>query len=91
MGVKSPSTSASGAAIIVDINQYNAALGAGTSLWAAQADQPQIPAAFSVGSATGFTAFSTLYVGSFLGFDIDQVGSTVAGSDLTITVIARSS
>ncbi len=84
-------TTASGAAIIVDINQHATPIGAGTSMFTNTANQPQIPALFSAGSATSFDAIGTFYTGSYLGIDIDQVGSTVAGSNLTITIVMRSS
>lgn len=84
-------TSAFGQTVIVDVNQYNNQLAAGTSMFTAQADQPQIPSAFATGSATTFTAIGTLYSGSYLGVDLDQAGSTVAGSNLTVTIISRSS
>ena len=85
------STTASGSAIVIDLNQYNHLNAAGTSLFTDTASQPQIPALFAAGSSLNFSAFPTLFAGSFLGFDIDQVGSTVAGSNLTITLIARAS
>ena len=83
-------TAPTGDSLLVDINQYNAVLGASTSLFANTGNQPTIPATAFVGSGLTF-AIGALHAGSFIGFDIDRVGSTGAGSNLTITVVARSS
>jgi len=84
-------TSASGASTIIDILQYNHLVLAGTSMFAANGDKPFIPAGASAGSSTTFTSINTFYAGSYLGFNIDQVGSVVPGSNLTITIIGECS
>ena len=82
-------TGPTGQALIVDVNQYNNTIASGTSLFTA-ANRPQIADGSNVGSSNTF-AIPTLHAGSYLGFDIDQVGSTNAGSNLTITLITRTS
>lgn len=74
-------TAPTGATLIVDVNLN------GTSIFATtQANRPTI-------AASGFTAQGgapdtvTVPVGGYLTADVDQVGSTVAGSNLTVTAV----
>lgn len=70
-------TTPTGAALILDINKN------GTSIWNTnQGNRLQIAAAATSGSQTTFDT-STLAEGDYLTLDIDQIGSTVAGADLT--------
>ena len=73
-------TAPTGAAIICDIHKN------GTTIFTTQANRPQIAAgAYSgVSVAPDVTALAET---DLLTFDIDQVGSTIAGADLTIEVI----
>ena len=68
-----------GADLILDIN-YN-----GSTIWSTQANRLTIAAADADGIATQ-TSFNTtsLAENGILSLDIDQVGSTVAGEDLTV-------
>lgn len=76
-------TAPTGAAIIVDINKN------GTSIWNTnQANRLQIAAAANSGSQTSFDTTS-LAEGDYLSLDIDQVGSTVAGADLTVELYCQ--
>lgn len=71
-----------GAALIFDINKN------GTSIWnATQANRIQIAAADADGKATQ-TSFDTTALAEedVLTIDVDQVGSTIAGSDATIAI-----
>jgi len=71
-------TAPTGASIIVDINVN------GTSIWGATpANRLTVAAAAQTGSQTTFDTTS-LVEGDILTVDLDQVGSTVAGVDLTI-------
>lgn len=78
-----------GQAVIVDVNQYNNVLGASTSVFAS-ANRPQVAASANVGSSLTF-AIGNLYAGSYLGFDLDQIGTTTTGGNLTIGVYTRTS
>ena len=78
-----------GANIIVNVGQFGTPISA-MSAFFTDALRPIISTGGSVGSA-GTISNNVLFVGSFLGFSIDQVGTTTVGSDLTVTVIARSS
>lgn len=72
-------TAPTGAALIIDINKN------GTTIWTTQGNRGQIAAAGSSNSTTTFDVTS-LAAGDYLDLDIDQVGSTVAGADLTIVL-----
>jgi hypothetical protein len=75
----SVSTAPTGATIIVDVNRD------GTTIFTTQSARPAI-------AISGFTAkvtnpaVTTIADGSYLTVDIDQIGSTIAGSDLTVAV-----
>jgi hypothetical protein len=47
--------------------------------------RPQIADSAFVGSSSDF-AVATLVDGDFLTVDIDQIGSTIAGADLVVTI-----
>lgn len=75
-------TQPTGAAIIVDVNKN------GTTIYSTQSARPQI--AVSTNSATGNSpAITTFASGDYITVDIDQIGSTVAGSDLTVMIRVR--
>jgi hypothetical protein len=75
-------TAPTGAALIVDVNKN------GTTIYTDQSKRPSVAA--GTNSATGnepaVTAFAA---GDYLTVDVDQVGSTATGSDLTVTVRVR--
>jgi hypothetical protein len=73
-------TAPTGASLIIDINKN------GTSLWNTNpGNRPTIAAGDTSASGTSFDTTS-LVEGDILTIDTDQVGSTVSGSDLTITL-----
>jgi hypothetical protein len=72
----------SGAAVIVDVNKN------GTTVFTTQANRPSIAAAGFV-STKVTPDVTTLSDGDYMTVDIDQIGSSVAGSDLTVTVLLR--
>lgn len=76
----SVNTAPTGAAILVDVNKN------GTTIWSTQGNRPTIAiSGFTSGSVTNMNT-TALAAGDYLTVDIDQVGSTVAGADLTVTV-----
>lgn len=77
-------TAPTGAAIIVDVNK------GGTTIFTTQANRPQVAIGANVGNSTSIDVASWTD-GEYLTFDIDQIGSTVEGSDLTVTVVFRRS
>jgi len=71
-------TAPTGAAMIADLNV------GGTSLWASnQGNRPTIAAAANSGTGTSFDTAS-LADGDVLTLDVDQVGSTIAGGQITL-------
>lgn len=75
-------TAPTGADLIIDIN-----IG-GTSVWnSTQANRVKVAADATSGTQTSFDTTS-LSEGDVLTVDIDQIGSTIAGADLTITLKA---
>lgn len=80
----SVNTAPTGASLIVDVNKN------GTTIFTTQANRPTI-------AASGFTDTGTPDIdgderdidpGDYIQIDIDQVGSTVPGSDLTVQLLA---
>jgi len=75
-------TAPSGAAIIVDVNKN------GITIFTTQANRPQITAGQYTGDS-GTPNVTNLAEGDKLIIDIDQIGSTIAGADLTVEVVAE--
>lgn len=75
-------TAPTGATVIVDVNKN------GTTIYSTQSARPAI--AISGFSANGNSpAITTFATGDYITVDIDQIGSTVAGSDLTVLIRLR--
>lgn len=74
-------TAPTGASVIVDINKN------GTTIFSTQGNRPTIAAGTNDSGAIVAPNVTTLAVGDYLTVDIDQVGSTLAGSDLTVEVV----
>lgn len=70
-------TGPTGAALIFDINKN------GTTIWSTQANRIQIAAGAIEGTQTSFNTTS-LAEGDIITIDVDQIGSTIAGQDITI-------
>ncbi|MEQ4716097.1 hypothetical protein [Nonomuraea sp. B19D2] len=74
-------TAPTGAALIVDVNKN------GTTVFGTQANRPTIAAGSNTsGKVTGMSV-TTVAVGEYLTVDVDSVGSTVAGSNLTVQIM----
>lgn len=74
------STAPTGAAILIDVNKN------GTTIFTTQANRPSIAAAANASSVVTNMDVTSLAAGDYLTIDIDQIGSTVAGSDLVVAV-----
>jgi hypothetical protein len=72
-------TAPTDASLIVDVNVN------GETIFATPADRPTIAASGFVDSA-GALSRDTLVGGEYLTMDIDQIGSTIAGADLTVVI-----
>lgn len=79
----SVNTAPAGAAVTVDVNKN------GATIFTTQADRPAIAAAgfTALGGASGLAA--TFATGDYLTVDIDTVGTTTAGADLTVCIRLR--
>lgn len=75
-------TAPTGADLIIDLNLN------GTSIWnTTQANRATISASATSGTQTSFDT-TALSEGDIITLDIDQIGSTIAGADITVTVKA---
>lgn len=75
-------TAPTGAALIIDLNKN------GTSIYGAQENRPSIQA--GTNSALGGTpSVQTFAAGDYITVDVDAVGSSTPGADLTVTVRLR--
>lgn len=70
-------TAPTGAAILIDINKN------GSTIWSTQGNRATIAAGATSGNTTTFNT-TALSAGDYLDFDVDQVGSSVTGADLTV-------
>jgi hypothetical protein len=75
-------TAPTGASVIADVNKN------GTTIFSTQGNRPTIAAGTNAASETTPNTTS-LSAGDYLTIDIDQVGSTVPGSDLVVVVRYR--
>lgn len=73
-------TAPTGAALIVDINK------GGTTIFSTR---PEIAASATSGGGGAVLSVTTLAAGDLITIDIDQVGSTVAGADLTVSLVMK--
>jgi hypothetical protein len=73
-------TQPTGATILVDVNI------SGTTIFTTQSNRPTIAVSTNEAQAAAVNAGSWTS-GSYLTIDIDQIGSTIAGADLVVTVI----
>lgn len=77
----SVNTAPAGASVIVDVNKN------GTTLFTTQTARPTIAALGF--TATGTPAVTTFAAGDYMTVDVDQIGSTTAGADLTVVIRVR--
>lgn len=75
-------TAPTGASLIVDVNKN------GSTIFSTQANRPTITAGNNTSGKVTAINTTTLADGDYLTVDIDQVGSTVAGSNLTVQILA---
>ncbi len=74
-------TAPTGASVIVDVNKN------GTTIYSTQSNRPTISAGANSGGPGSTPDVTSLAAGDYLTIDVDQIGSTVAGSDLVVSVI----
>lgn len=74
-------TAPTGQALIVDVNKN------GATIYTTQSNRPTIAAGSNSGGPGATPDVTSLVAGDYLTVDIDQIGTTVAGSDLVVSVI----
>lgn len=72
-------TAPTGASAIVDVNKN------GTTVYGTQANRPTI-AAGTTDATVGAHSVTSVTSGDYLTVDVDQIGSTVAGADLVVSI-----
>jgi hypothetical protein len=72
-------TAPTGASLIVDVNKN------GTTIFGTQSNRPTVAAGANA-ATVGANSVTTYVDGDLLSVDIDQIGSTIAGSDLVVVV-----
>ena len=72
-------TAPTGAAILIDVNEN------GTTIFSGGTDRPEIAISGFTDTTTGMSDTS-LADNNYLTVDVDQIGSTIAGADLTVQV-----
>lgn len=78
----SVNTAPTGSSLIVDVNKN------GTTVFTTQSNRPTI-AISGFSAAAAAVNVTSIVDADYLTLDVDQVGSTIAGSDLTVEVWAR--
>lgn len=76
-------TAPTGASVIVDVNKN------GTTIFTTQGNRPTIAVSTNATTTTPTPDVTTIATGDYLTVDIDQIGSTAAGADLTVFVQYR--
>ena len=80
----SVNTAPAGAAIIVDVSLN------GTTIFTTQANRPSITAGANTALGNlGAGTITSISTGQYLTVDVDQIGTTTAGSDLTVVIRLR--
>lgn len=74
-------TAPTGADLLVDVHKN------GTTIYTTQGNRPSIAAGANSGGPGTTPDVTSLVAGDYLTIDVDQVGSSVAGSDLTVTIV----
>src|SRR3990167_3225143 len=79
-------TAPTGSTILIDVNECTTPTSC-TSIWnVTQSNRLTISTSAFTASQTTFDD-NSIALGNYIGFDIDQIGSTVAGNNLTVTVV----
>lgn len=72
-------TAPTGASVIIDVNKN------GSTIYGTQSNRPTIAASGTSATVGAHTA-TTVTDGDYITIDIDQIGSTIAGSNLTVVI-----
>lgn len=78
--IASVGTAPTGSAILVDVNKN------GTTIFTTQANRPQI-AVSTFADTSSLPDVTSVLTGEYLTIDVDQRGSTIAGTDLVVQIV----
>lgn len=76
-------TAPTGASLILDVNKN------GTTVYSTQGNRPTIIASAFATAAETTPDVTAMAIGDYLTVDVDQIGSTIAGSDVTVFIRYR--
>jgi hypothetical protein len=76
-------TAPTGATVICDVNKN------GTTMFTTQGNRPSIAISAFATAAEAVPDVTAITIGDYVTVDVDQIGSTIAGSDLTVFVRYR--
>lgn len=76
-------TAPTGATLIVDINKN------GTTIFTTQANRPTVAVSATSATMAGNAEVLTFAAGDLLSIDVDQIGSTVAGANLGVSILVE--
>ena len=76
-------TANTGSSVLVDVNKN------GTTIFTTQSNRLTIPVSDTAVKTSGTIQVSGLTGGDVLSVDIDQIGSTIAGSDLSVQIFLK--
>jgi len=76
-------TAPTGASLILDVNKN------GTTIFSTQGNRPTITASTNATSSSPTPNTTGMVSGDYLTVDVDQIGSTIAGSDVTVQVLYK--
>lgn len=74
-------TANTGASVLVDVNKN------GTTVFTTQSNRLTIPASTTTTQTSGTIQVASVSGGDVISVDIDQVGSTIAGADLSVQIV----
>jgi hypothetical protein len=76
-------TAPTGASLVIDVNKN------GTTVFTTQGNRPTIVAGATATASEAIPDVTTIAMGDVYKIDVDQIGSTVAGSDLQVNIRYR--
>lgn len=76
-------TANTGSSVLVDVNKN------GTTIFTTQSNRLTIPVSTTTTQTSGTIAVTSVTGGDTISVDIDQIGSTISGSDLSVQVVLK--
>ena len=83
------STAPTGAAVRVDVNYHATAPASAVTIWTTNGNRPSIAASAFLNSAVTAPEVTAFAAGGVLSCDVDIIGSTIAGSNMVVTLYTK--